>query len=432
MSDNTPELTPKQLSVIAELPGRTTEIADALDISTSAVRNRIDAINAKYPQGNYHPIYTAEDGTRTWDDDEPLPSSSESEASDSDVELQFDASAPEQSTEPETFEPDPGTIPDGFPADLKAGMTFEDIREQWSMTKSVAKRVMRDMRENGYTIDHKVVDEQGTRLFYRPEEHDKQFQVGDGDGRYVFGLISDTHLGSRAEHLDELHDFYDQLVERGISLVFHAGDIGDGWRVHKGQINEVKGEAAGWDRLEDYIVENYPSRDGIDTLFISGNHDHKLHRRTGVRFCKLVDRRRDDLHWCGDSQATFYFDDDVTLELIHPSGGKPYTVGYRLQTLFRERPIHERPTIAAVGHLHGSMYAETEGVKGLYTGAWKGLTTYGKRKGHASSIGGWIIDMTIRDGVVQQFTPQWVGYESNDTANNYSLEDIGKMVSGSD
>jgi hypothetical protein len=70
------------------------------------------------------------------------------------------------------------------------------------------------------------------------------------------------------------------------------------------------------------------------------------------------------------------------------------------------------------------MYAETEGVKGLYAGAWKGTTTYGKRKGHEAKIGGWIIDMDIRDGVVTQFIPQWQGYEEQGTANSYDVEDI--------
>lgn len=306
------------------------------------------------------------------------------------------------------------------------GATFDDLTDTLETSKESIKTLFSQMREAGYTIDFNVVDSNGTRHWYIPEEHDKRFKVADGDGHYRFAIISDTHLGSEAEHLDELHDFYDRCVSKGISNVFHAGDISDGWNVHKGHLNVLKGEATGWNRLLEYVTEHYPQRDGITTHFIEGNHDHKYHRRNGIHFGKLIADKRDDLHYCGDSQATFIFnrENDIDLELIHPSGGKPYTTGYRLQTLYRERSLKDRPTIGAVGHLHGSMYAETEGVKGLYAGAWKGTTTYGKRKGHEAKIGGWIIDMDIKDGVITNFVPQWQGYEENGTANSFDVEDI--------
>lgn len=306
------------------------------------------------------------------------------------------------------------------------GATRKDLADELDLSVDSVDTLLRDMRQAGYTLEFREVDAQGTRRWFIPDDIDRRYRIADGDGHYRFAIISDTHLGSSAEHLQELHDFYDRCADRGITDVFHAGDIGDGWEVHKGHINVIKGQAAGWEALREYIVENYPRRDGITTHFIEGNHDHKLYKRNGVRFGEWLAHRRDDLHYCGDSQATFIFDreHDIDLELLHPSGGKPYTVGYRLQTLYRERSLKDRPTIAAIGHLHGSMYAETEGVKGLYAGAWKGTTTYGKRKGHEARIGGWIIDMDIRDGVITQFVPQWQGYQEQGTANSYDVEDI--------
>jgi len=83
--------------------------------------------------------------------------------------------------------------------------------------------------------------------------------------------------------------------------------------------------------------------------------------------------------------------------------------------------MEDRPTLAGVGHLHGSMYAETEGVMGLYAGAWKGTTTYGKRKGHQAKIGGWILEITIEKNRVSEFVPHWIGYEENKSENEFSL-----------
>lgn len=308
--------------------------------------------------------------------------------------------------------------------ELKDGVALSDLAEQLSTTAGELTDVFDRLEQNGYNLDTK---ENGSETYYfLPAEVDRRFAIDDGDGHYTFALISDTHLGSKAEHLEELNEFYDRCVERGIDRVFHCGDISDGWKVPPGHLNEIKDEAAGWGRLKEYVIENYPQRDGITTYFIEGNHDNKFYNRNNIRFGRLLGDRREDLQYCGNAQATFVLDreHDIDLELIHPSGGKPYTTGYRLQTLYRERNVNERPTIAGVGHLHGSMYAETEGVKGMYAGAWKGTTTYGKRKGHEAKIGGWIIDMDIKDGVVTNFVPQWQGFEERESGNRYELEEL--------
>lgn len=262
-------------------------------------------------------------------------------------------------------------------------------------------------------------------IWYIPSERDDKYAL-DAGTNLTIALISDTHLGSSAEHLDELHDFYDRCAAEGITDVFHCGDISDGWKVHPGHLNEIKPEAAGWDRLKNYVVENYPQRDGITTHFIEGNHDNKFYNRNNIHFGRLLANRRPDLNYLGNAQATIYLsrEHDITLELIHPSGGKPYTTGYRLQTLYRERNMSDRPTFGGVGHLHGSMYAETEGVKGLYAGAWKGTTTYGKRKGHQAKIGGWILEISITDGEVVEFVPRWQGYPERETDNEYDIESL--------
>lgn len=385
-------LTDKQQTIVNNLPSDKYDLADTVDLAPSTVRDHIKSIRETGIDIEWHPHR----------------------------EVYVKGGIDVRKTADEISHDTVTTILQD------SGATYKQLQEELGTTKDVLKTVFDDMREKGYSIEFDVVDGEGTRHFYIPDDIDRRYKIADGDGHYTFAIISDTHLGSEAEHLEELHDFYDRCVDRGISRVFHCGDISDGWDVHQGHVNVVKGEATGWDRLKEYVVQHYPKRDGITTHFIEGNHDHKYHRRNGIHFGELIANEREDLHYCGDSQATFIFDreNDIGLEVLHPSGGKPYTVGYRLQTLYRERSLKDRPTIAAVGHIHGSMYAETEGVKGLYAGAWKGTTTYGKRKGHEAKIGGWIIDMDIKDGVVTQFVPQWQGYEEQGTANSYEVEDI--------
>jgi len=298
---------------------------------------------------------------------------------------------------------------------LETGATVGTLADELNTTPENIETLKERVEEHGYQI------EQTGDTLYIPDERDRTFSIDSGTN-LTFALISDTHLGSKEEHLDELHDFYDRIQDRGISHVFHCGDISDGWKVHPGHLNEIKDVAAGWGRLKEYVIENYPQRDGITTHFIEGNHDNKFYNRNNLHFGRLIANQRDDLHYCGNAQATFELTEGVDLEMIHPSGGKPYTTGYRLQTLYRERNMENRPTIAGVGHIHGSMYAETEGVKGMYAGCWKGITTYGKRKGFEAKIGGWILGCEIRDGDVRKLVPEWIGYEERGDENTHQLE----------
>ncbi|WLW38154.1 hypothetical protein [Halorubrum tailed virus BLv36] len=309
---------------------------------------------------------------------------------------------------------------------IENGAHESELLETLQTTSEQLTAALDRLESEGVNI--RTMGDEKDPVYHIPTEWDQKYTLNQGGEKLTFALISDTHLGSSAEHLDELHDFYDRCVNQGITDVFHCGDISDGWKVHPGHLNEIKPDAAGWQRLKNYVVENYPQRENITTHFIEGNHDNKFYNRNNIHFGRLIADRRDDLNYLGNSQATIYLsrEHDITLELIHPSGGKPYTTGYRLQTLYRERNMEDRPTIGGVGHLHGSMYAETEGVKGLYAGAWKGTTTYGKRKGHQAKIGGWILDVTISDGEITEFVPKWQGYPERETDNEYDLEELDK------
>lgn len=395
-------LTEKQKRVLDDLPATIEDLAEKYDISRSGVRSIVTRARGNGVEVPYDP----ERGMYLPPEDAP----EEIEKAE-----RIDSEAVESIVE-----------------DLRGeGLTYRDLATEYDLSKDESMTILDDLEREGYTVEFKSTDARGTRLFYIPEERDKTYVAGDGDGVYRFALMGDTHLGSKAEHLEELHDFYDRLEEEGVEHVYHAGDISDGWKVHKGHINVVKGGASGWHRLLGYVVDNYPVREGVDTFFIEGNHDRKYHRRNGVHFGELISRRREDLNYLGDSQATIVFDpeNDIDLELIHPSGGKPYTQGYRAQTLYRERPAEERPTIAGIGHLHGKLYGSAEDVEAFYVGCWKGLTTYGKRKGHDSEIGGWIVEIEIKNGELRRVSPNWIGYESRDESPKYSPDDLSDMSS---
>lgn len=402
------DITPRQQEVVDELPASSEELSDIFGISESTVRDHIGNIRANgVPVGRRGDQWTLVEGSDDNDEEETI------EVTDEDSN------------------PDSSQIPDRLVEALKAnGLTYEDIEARFGWNKKKAKTVLDKMSASGWAIEFRTIDKHGTRQWHIADERDKTFQIGDGDGVYRFGLISDTHLGSETTHLQDLHDFYDILHDRGVDTVLHAGDITDGWEVHQNQVNELKANAIGWNRLRKYTIENYPKRPGMDTLFISGNHDRKLWRRQGIRLGKQLGKRREDLHWLGDSMARLVFDpeNNVDLELIHPSGGQPYTLGYRAQTLYREQPTDMRPDMAAIGHLHGRMTASSEGVRSWYAGCWKDLTTYGKRKGHAAEIGGYDVRLTVEDGRIKSLANEFIEYPTNNEHGRGSAAPINEVI----
>ncbi len=323
-------------------------------------------------------------------------------------------------------------LPSGFIDDLKTGVTYEMLEEEYDISRSKARNMFDHMREHGYPVEFQEINQHGKREFYLPDESGNSYVFDEDNGRYHIALLSDTHLGAKYTHENDLEDYYKRLRDRGVKHFFHSGDISDGWEIYEGQLNGTVPEAHGWQNMMDYTIENYPDVDGAHTFFIMGNHDRKLYKREGVNIGKIIDEYREDLHYIGDSRADIVLDEenDINLELLHPLRGDTYTLGYRLQTLYRERPLDDRPTIAAVGHLHSSMFAKSEGVYGFYTGAWKDLSTFNKRQGHAADIGGWELELLVEDGEIRELRPNWIGYSAFEKDNQYSMKDINEFLEG--
>ena len=100
------------------------------------------------------------------------------------------------------------------------------------------------------------------------------------EDEFEFAIISDTHLCSRYEALNELHTFYAICQKMGIKDVVHAGDLIDGGMTHAGWENQVHTHGA--DRQVKYVADNYPCVKDINTYFIGGSHDYSFWKKAGV------------------------------------------------------------------------------------------------------------------------------------------------------
>lgn len=229
------------------------------------------------------------------------------------------------------------------------------------------------------------------------------------DGLLHFGIVSDTHLGSKFERLDALEVMYDRLEQAGVHTVFHVGDLTDGSMVYQGQ--EFEQNIFGQQAQIDYAIKNYPKRTGIQTIAISGNHDLKMYERYGADPLVQIARARKDITYIGQYSARVKMADHITMDMLHPLGTQAYAVSYRPQRNMNAMNPEDLPNILTYGHYHNSLYLHYRGVDFLQTPCFKDPSLqFEKRLGYSSNIGGWIVEAKTNGETVREFTPRLVNF----------------------
>lgn len=229
------------------------------------------------------------------------------------------------------------------------------------------------------------------------------------EGSYKFGAIADTHLCSNHEMLTELNQYYDICVERGITDVYHAGDLLAGQGIFRGQEYEI--HTFGADNQIDYVVENYPKREGITTHFIVGNHDYIYFKKMGIDVGNIISSRREDMNYLGQFQADVMWNGIKLIRLLHPDGGNPYALSYRAQKIVEQIPSGEKPRVLLMGHLHTEYKFSQRNINVVGCGCFEGQSGYLLRKGINPEIGGYIIEMKFLDDEkrsVFSFRPEFI------------------------
>lgn len=228
-----------------------------------------------------------------------------------------------------------------------------------------------------------------------------------------FGMISDSHLGSVAERLDVLNDAYDEFARRGITKVFHCGDLTDGFDEYRGHINFVKVHGDQPQAL--YAIQKYPRRKGITTYVIGGNHDDAYSRRQIDRV-SLVSKGfhhqgkevagREDIVYLGQYSHYIILPQEVTMHMLHPRGGAVYALSYKIQKRSENMDKNVRPDIQLSGHFHTFTHVCLNGTHFVALPGMQDETEFFKRLGLARSIGFAIGHYRIKDGKLRSFSPE--------------------------
>ena len=220
-----------------------------------------------------------------------------------------------------------------------------------------------------------------------------------------FGVVSDTHMGSTKERVEEVHEAYAVFKREGIRVVYHAGDLVCGVKVYRGQENETK--VWGMTAQADHFIEKFPKIEGITTYFILGNHDLSFLKEAGADVGHYIADRRPDLVYLDQIQATIEIAPNIKVMLWHPAGGgASYALSYKGQRMINSLEGGSKPNILISGHYHVSFYMNYRNINFLQTGCFEYQTLFLKALGLMPSCSCWLVTARVNGDSIVRFQPE--------------------------
>lgn len=266
----------------------------------------------------------------------------------------------------------------------------------------------------------KIPSNKEKRVIFESIEPNKYDTKWDGIQTIRFGLIGDTHLGSKYAQITHLHDFYNRCKAEGITDIYHTGDITDGLKMRPGHDYELYAPS-GDQQLAD-VVKNYPRIEGVTTHFITGNHDASLWKHVGLDIGKLIALRRPDMNYLGRDWAVINLTPNCTLELRHPWDGGSYAISYRPQKMIEAMEADSKPSVLAIGHYHKQLEIFYRNIHCFLPGCFQGQTPFSRGKGLLVAMGGYIMTLKVdKNGTIVSIIPEFIPYYKSitDDYKNY-------------
>jgi len=217
-----------------------------------------------------------------------------------------------------------------------------------------------------------------------------------GDGWTVLGMVSDSHLCSRGERLDVLGALYDLFADEAVEHVYHAGNWIEGER----RFNKLDVTVFGLDRQIEYMIENYPARDGMVTHYIAGDdHEGWYQQREQISIGQHLEDRaaragRRDLHFLGYVEADILLSTDghhAKMRVMHPGGGATYAVSYAIQKTIESFQPGEKPDVLILGHHHKLLYSYIRGVHAVMPGTTCDQSIFMRKRHIEAHVGGGVL-----------------------------------------
>lgn len=220
---------------------------------------------------------------------------------------------------------------------LKGPLSLVELADKLDCSPKVARGIVTQLEAENHNIRLSA----DTAEIVRDVPQGGKFKIDPAliRGRHIrFGAIGDTHLGSKYERLDVLESLYDWFAENGIQVVYHSGNMVEGY----GKLNkfDVIPGCESVDGQLRYNAKHYAQREGIKTFFIAGDdHEGWWVQREGVNIGQMIQDAaeqagRSDLVYLSYMEADLLFpaeEGQTWGRVIHPGGGSAYATSYTAQ-----------------------------------------------------------------------------------------------------
>lgn len=343
---------------------------------------------------------------------------------------------PQRMAAPPKVERADPALPEKIATKLKRGHhTIEQLATELEITPGQALDACYALKAAGKNIaregDTWLFHEQPVPGFAAGGEH--RFLLSDENHVFRFGVVADSHLGSKYERLDCLNDIYDRFAAEGITHVMHCGN----WIEGEARFNRTDVSVHGMDAQLKYLAQNYPQRPGIQTWAVAGDdHEGWYGQREGLDIGKRAEQTmrehgRTDWVNLGFMEAHVMLRNRQTgkesvMAVVHPGGGSAYAESYVVQKIIESLDGGEKPALALYGHYHKSLAGDYRNVFWVLVPSTKDQDCFMRKKRISSKIGGCIIEVSQHpeDGALHSFKPWlWRYFNKGYYQNRWSHSD---------
>ena len=241
---------------------------------------------------------------------------------------------------------------------LKKEEKFVDIKNKLGITDSELYGIIDALQQYGRPIN--VSDINGELVVQKRFQSRRHFDVKPPKEeltKRTFGVVSDTHYGSIWSQPSMVNTFADAAYNRGITDMFHIGDISDGdyHTLRPNHVNEV--HLFGATAHGDYAAATLPKYKGMRWIYICGSHDQSHSFNYGpFNFGEYLHKKRpNDTIYLGQDKG-FWRYDNCTIELFHPGGGTCRTFSTKPQNGIDQLESGTKPNLSLRGHYHKVYY----------------------------------------------------------------------------
>ncbi len=239
---------------------------------------------------------------------------------------------------------------------MKKEERFVDLKNRLELTDNELYGIIDLLKQYGREVDildidgelvvRKTLQKRYNHIIKPPKEelHKKSFLV-----------VSDTHYGSIYSQPSMVNTSVYEAYNKGITDIFHVGDITDGdySRVRPIHVHEVFLYGA-TGQLE-YTAKTLPKYKGMKWHVVTGSHDQTHLFNYGVDLGKELAKLRPDVEFLGQDRGYYYYD-NCKIEVFHPGGGASRILSSNSQNGIDQMPSKTKPKMQLRGHYHKAYY----------------------------------------------------------------------------